>query len=276
MNNMDNKKKNAIVVLSKGYGSTQGYHNLIKRNVHILNNVFEKKTDTDIIIFHEGDIIKEHQQYISNFTPQLNLIFKDVKKTEPFTGFDDSRDKVNNDLCPPTRQSMMFRLGYKHMCHFWSIDFLDYLKEYKFIIRIDEDCFVYQYDKQILNKMGQDEKYFISPYFQGQDEWYVVVGLEKLWNDFLGVKGIPCSTKFSDILCPYTNFMIIDIENIRKNKIISEFLLEVEKSHGIYSNRWGDLPIWGLILSSLIDKKHYGENKNIKYYHGSHNKNINI
>jgi hypothetical protein len=45
----------------------------------------------------------------------------------------------------------------------------------------------------------------------------------------------------------------------------------IDESHGIYSNRWGDLPIWGMILSTLIDEKHYRQEKSISYLHGSHN-----
>jgi hypothetical protein len=29
------------------------------------------------------------------------------------------------------------------MCHFWFIDFLRYVRGYKFVIRVDEDCIVH-------------------------------------------------------------------------------------------------------------------------------------
>ena len=34
-----------------------------------------------------------------------------------------------NDICKPTTLSNNFSLGYKNMCYFWSIDFLEYLKK---------------------------------------------------------------------------------------------------------------------------------------------------
>ena len=75
---------------------------------------------------------------------------------------------------------MAFPLGYKHMCHFWSMDFMDYLSEYKYIIRIDEDCFITKFNEIILEKMRDEEIYFSSPMFQEQDKPYVIVGLEKI------------------------------------------------------------------------------------------------
>lgn len=269
-------KKNSIVVLTKGYHNLIEYNNLIRRNNEIQKNVIPNLNgEFDIIIFHEGNIPPQHQSYIQSSTPELKLIFIDVKTSDPKTGFDVSKNKLNYELCPPTRQSKMYPLGYKHMCHFWSIDFLEYLKEYKYIIRIDEDCFVSDFDTNVLVDMGKNDIHFISPYFQEQDEWFVIVGLDKLWEQFITENQIVPFKKFSEIKCPYTNFMIVDIEHFLSNEIVLKFLKKVDESHGIYSNRWGDLPIWGAILSTLINPKNYSDNNKIAYIHNSHQKKIN-
>ena len=268
--------KTAIVTLTRGYNNLESYKSLIYRNKHIFENIVSKSEDDfDIIIYHEGNILQEHQTYISSQTPNLNLIFVDVKTTSPKSAFDDNKNIINNNLCPPTIQSNSFPLGYKHMCHFWSLDFLDYLKNYKYVIRIDEDCFVTKFDISLLNTMNSEHLYFVSPYFQGQDEQYVIVGLEKMWSEFILENNITPIKKFDEIRCPYTNFMVVDVEFIRNNSLIMKILQKIDNSHGIYSNRWGDLPIWGMILSTLVDGKHYFENKNICYFHASHNKIIN-
>jgi len=254
--------KNAIVALIRGYQHTNGYQSLIQRNKFIYDNIVLKTKDKfDIILFHEGNIGDEHQSYIIENSPELNLIFVDVKTTQPQTAFDDSKNKINRNLCPPTPQSMAFPLGYKHMCHFWSMDFMDYLSEYKYIIRIDEDCFITKFNETILEKMKDEEIYFSSPMFQEQDKSYVIVGLEKLWNNFLKIEKFKPYKSFKDITCPYTNVMIVDVEYFLKNDLVYNFLTDVDNSHGIYSNRWGDLPIWGVILTTLIDEKHYYEDK---------------
>ena len=161
------------------------------------------------------------------------------------------------------------------MCHFWSIDFLEYLKDYKFIIRIDDDCFVDKFDINILNEMNEKEIHFVSPEFQGQDLDSVIVGLERLLNEFLIETNIQPYKTFREIKCPYTNFMIVNADFLRNNEVISKMLKKIDMSHGIYSNRWGDLPIWGMILSALVDEKHYSECKSISYYHDSHKKQVN-
>jgi hypothetical protein len=261
------ENKNAIVALIRGYQHTNGYQSLIQRNKFIYDNIILKTKDKfDIILFHEGNIGDEHQSYIVENSPELNLIFVDVKTTQPQTAFDDSKNKINRSLCPPTPQSMAFPLGYKHMCHFWSMDFMDYLSEYKYIIKFNET---------ILEKMRDEEIYFSSPMFQEQDKPYVIVGLEKLWNNFLKIEKFKPYKPFKDITCPYTNVMIVDVEYFLKNDLVYNFLTDVDNSHGIYSNRWGDLPIWGVILTTLIDEKHYYEDKEISYFHGSHRTNVN-
>lgn len=267
--------KIAITVLTRGYGNVLQYNSLIRRNILIYENIISKSNfDFDMVIFHEGNIPEDHQLYISENSKQT-LIFINVKEYANKEAFDDNKNIVNNDLCPPNSLSSHFPLGYKHMCHFWSIDFLEYLKDYKFIIRIDEDCFIDKFDINILNDMNEKEIHFVSPEFQGQDDSRVIVGLERLLNEFLNETNIQPYKTFNDIKCPYTNFMIVNVDFLRNNEIINKILKKIDLSHGIYSNRWGDLPIWGMILSTLIDEKHYSECKSISYYHASHNIQIN-
>ena len=62
--------KSAIVVLTRGYANITQYHFLIKRNLAIAKHIGIMH-ETDILIFHEGNITQTHQQYISSFTPVL-------------------------------------------------------------------------------------------------------------------------------------------------------------------------------------------------------------
>jgi len=270
-------KKIAITVLSKGYPYENMYEsNLIRRNMYLEQILLSYNKDNyDFIIVHEGNITKEHQDYISQYTPNLDIIFWNIKDIEPKNAFDNSKNIVNQ-LCPPNHFTSNFFVGYKHMCHFWSIDFLEYFKDYKYIVRVDDDCFVDQFDLSILDMMEKENILFASPMFQGQDDPLVVNGLEKFREKFTAENSISIKTPFNEVKCPYTNFMIVDIENINKNNLIKLFLKEIDKCGCIYSNRWGDLPVWGLILDLFLNKSEYKEIKEIKYYHGSHNVLINF
>jgi hypothetical protein len=261
-------QKNAIVVLTRGYNNHLEYRTLISRNRHISVNFYARLQDPenyDVIIFHEGNITKEQQDYIQSQSPKLPLQFKSVQFYENNT--------KNYTLCPPTKTSESFSLGYKNMCYFWSINFLEYLKEYEYIIRVDEDCFIRNIPSDIIEKYTKNGIQFSSPYFQGPDSGQVIVGMHKLFRRFVYEKQLtPCKTT---IQCPYTNIMIVNVQYFRNNSIVQEILGKIKECNCIFSNRWGDLPIWGYILTLLVEPEKYIEDKSISYWHGSHNKIIN-
>lgn len=260
-------EKNAIVVLTRGYDDLSNYKLLIMRNRRISKNFYLKLSNPekwDIIIFHEGNITLNHQEYIQSKSPNLPLQFKSI----PF--------KNNNSvcsLCPPTKVSVSFSMGYKNMCYFWSIDFLEYLKDYEYILRIDEDCLIKSIPENIIEMYKDKNIVFSSPHFQGDDDFPVIVGMKKLFVKYMKKNGL--QPQKIDIRCPYTNVMILNIHYFRNNHIVQNILQLIKASNCIFSNRWGDLPIWGHILTLLIDPKIYTEEKFICYLHESHGRMIN-
>lgn len=268
---------NAIVVLNRGYNNNSDYDRLITRNANIYDKIISKDNFNTfkMIIFHEGNITDNQINYIRSKLPQIeNLDFKNIKHIYPFNAFDDTKNIINNELCPPTNLSNQFSLGYRHMCHFWSIDFLEYLKDYDYIIRIDEDCIIHNYDIDVLNHMHNNNIYYISPFFQGKDNPDVTIGLEKMSIDFCKTNNLHFDTNLNDIKCPYTNLCIINIPFFYNNNIVRKFLNYVDVNHGIYSNRWGDLPIWGLILYLFVNPENYSNYNKISYIHDVHKVNF--
>lgn len=260
--------KVAIVVLTRGYTDMRYYKQLIYRNRHIAINFYLKlhnKECYDIIILHEGNIPVQHQNYIQSNSPRLPLIFKKVEFTKNIA--------INNCLCPPTQLSSSFSIGYKNMCQFWSIDFLHYLSDYNYIIRIDEDCHILNMPINLIELYNANNIMFSSAYYQEKDEYAVTVGLDKFFNEFMKKRNI--TPHKNTIRCPYTNFMVVNVEYFNKNELIQEVLKFIKDTNCIFSNRWGDLPIWGYILSYLVDEKLYLKDDTITYLHGSHNKIIN-
>jgi FkbM family methyltransferase len=260
--------KNAIVVLTRGYTNLKSYNMLIYRNRHIAMNFYLKlynKENYDIIIYHEGNITPEQQKYIQLGSPRLPLIFKEIK-------FIDNKN-INNCLCPPTATSNSFSMGYKNMCNFWSIDFLNYLKDYDYIIRIDEDCNLLHIPTNIIETYKNNNTVFSSGFYQGEDDADVTIGLKKLFDVFIDNNHI--KPYKHNIACPYTNFMVVNINYFNNNETVQKVLNLIKNSNCIFSNRWGDLPIWGYILSYLVDQNMYIEDKSIMYTHDSHKKKIN-
>jgi len=268
-------KKIAIAVLTRGYNDLGSYNKLITRNALIYDKLTSNsKFNYDVVIFHEGNITEEHQAYISN-NSKLPLIFKDVKQSGDRTAFDDSKNIVNTELCPPTELSSKFALGYKHMCYFWSINLFNYLSEYEYVIRMDEDVFLDAIDPALIEEIIDGDIKFAIPYMcDSLDHPDVIVGLEKLLNKFYVDNNITPQVSYKDIYAPNTNFMILNLQYFKNHTTVQNFLSEIDKSHGIYSNRWGDAPIWGIILYALQEEAFYLCDT-VSYFHESHGHHVN-
>ena len=272
---MNNKTKVALAVLTKGYTDLQSYDVLINRNNLIHQNLLTK-TDVkyDMIIFHEGNILPDHIEYIQSHS-KSTLIFKNVKECGNKLAFDNSRNQFNMTLCPPTKLSNQFPVGYKHMCHFWCIGLFDYLSDYDYVLRIDEDCFVDRIDPSVFEEAMNEEVSFAVPLICSVlDAPEVIVGLDKLLLEFLNTRGFKMPMPYSEIKAPNTNFMLVNLKYFRNHQLVQDFLQEVDNSHGIYSNRWGDAPIWGIIIY-ILSGEDFFELSDTGYLHGSHNHYVN-
>ena len=57
---------------------------------------------------------------------------------------------------------------------------------------------------------------------------------------------------------------------MRENKKLFKFIKKLKEDKFIFTHRWGDLPLWGGILSVLFSKNEYVEENMISYFHKSH------
>uniref|UniRef100_A0AB39J754 Uncharacterized protein n=1 Tax=Florenciella sp. virus SA2 TaxID=3240092 RepID=A0AB39J754_9VIRU len=248
INNM--VKTKAIVVLTRGYSNIIQYNQLIERNKILEDTII---SNTDYIIFHEGNIPVEHQTYISNKTPGLDLQFVNVEK---------DFKKINTDIDPRTRH---FGLGYRNMCNFWFSNFWKYIEKYEKIVRIDEDIKLYSDINFIFDKLNTK----IACYGTWHSDCdFVTKNLNNTTLQFFKEKYNEDKVARNPS-GPYTNVIGWNIKELRKNNKIFEYIDEVKKTNMIYYNRWGDLPLWGEILFYFYDIEDYCECKEIKYYHGS-------
>lgn len=257
---------NAIVVLTKGYDNKKDYKMLVNRNNSIYEKFYSKLNDREKfhnIVYHEGNITDVHQRYIQSKTPGLPIFFIAIL-------FRDQAYPEKNFVCHATEASNNFSNGYKNMCQFWTIDFLKYLKNFEYIIRIDEDCIINKIPKNILEIYKEKNIFYSSPYFQGKDSKEVVVGLKDFFSK------INNNIKYKDIKYPYTNFFIMNISYFNRRKKLKEALTLIDETNCIFINRWGDLPIWGFLLKYYINPCNYIEDKNLSYFHGSHDASINL
>ena len=260
-NKQKNKEKNAIVVLTRNYSNNEDYSLLIKRNNSIEKFIQDPIDSFDNIIYHEG-ITTEQQKFIQSKT-NLKLIFKKINFKKIISG--------KNKYCHETDLSRKFDEGYKNMCKFWTIDFLEHLHDYNLIMRLDEDCELK--NKVLINDLSKNV--YRTGMFQDFDLKDVTIGLIDFTNDFLKKNKNKDFIIKEDIKCPYTNFFIMNVNYFHKNKIIMKYLKEVEKTNCIFINRWGDLPIYGIILNLFVPKYLVKTDSSLKYYHDSHSQLVN-
>ena len=75
----------------------------------------------------------EHQTLLKQITKNLILIFIDISSR----AFLKEKKSIN-----PHKKFQKSNIGYRHMCHFWFVDFWHFVEEYENILRIDEDCYI--------------------------------------------------------------------------------------------------------------------------------------
>jgi len=246
-----NMTTSAVVILTRGYKELSKYKDLIKRNVSISKNLINK--NIDIIIFHEGNITDNQQIYISKFTPELNIIFKNVEFLNKNVVFD--------------KDTVRFNIGYRHMCSFWFVDFWNYVENYEYILRIDEDCIINFNIDSIFQKMENK----VAVYGKWvKDADYVTKKLNKFTLNFLQKSAFPRRPSG-----PYTNVIGFNLTLLRENELLKKYIDKVKESDNIYIYRWGDLSLWGEVLSYFYNSSQHSNTNEIKYYHGSHNTSIN-
>ena len=153
-------KKIAICILTRGYKSRFQYADLIRRNRAIFKVIEAPGEDfsIDYLVFHEGNICKSHQDFIARYSNLPDIKFIDV-------GYEfQSPSNMTSVYCHSTVLSNSFSIGYKAMCRFWSDRFLDYTKEYRYVVRIDEDCIIKNFPlSALIQEMQSSNINYMTP-----------------------------------------------------------------------------------------------------------------
>lgn len=186
--------KTAIFCLTRGYPYIQYYTKLLERNKQIAKNF--SKEEVDMILFHEGNIPFEHQQFIQLHCDLplkfVTIPFSFPKSIEvPYETYKTFTD----GSCYP---------GYHLMCEFNTCFVWDHLKGYDIGFRIDEDCILISENwNERLQEFIQSNDVFITPgYHKGQRDYHVMTN-ETLPNFLVSVFGTdtmynntPCSNLY--------------------------------------------------------------------------------
>lgn len=254
----------ALVTLVKGE-SHGDFYLLVRRNKSIFQFFWNKNSseannstanNPDVVLFHESSLTESMKSYIQAQTPELPLKFINIK----FDGYAIYNNISNKsagykqvyEKCYPTGWSASFKIGYKNMCRFWFIGFLDYLRNYDWMLRLDPDC---EFEEDSRNSIPPAQNVFISSpawlplHHQRFDkistnhDGEVVKGMGPFVREFIGMSTDEKLPKIDSWHAPYTNAMYMNLSMLYANsslesKLIWKFLQAVDESNCIYSNRW--------------------------------------
>tara|TARA_A100001011_G_C14131789_1_gene765766 strand:- start:71 stop:952 length:882 start_codon:yes stop_codon:yes gene_type:complete len=244
--------KIAIFALTRGYPQEKSsYSSLIKRNASIYEHINKfRDNPADIILFHEGNISSNDQKYINSFYPE-NLIFKDVSQ------YFDVKD-LNLE------GEKKFNLGYRIMCRFNMYHVWKELENYDYVLRVDEDIELIDFDPFVFEKMHNNNIIYLTGRFTKDTH--------RLTNDTLPYFLIENTKlnikKIYNHKNPYTNLYASSVNFWKKEKV-NNLLKKIALSDQQLINRWGDHTVQGLLLNQFKIK--ISLFKKLEYRHISHN-----
>jgi hypothetical protein len=179
-----------------------------------------------------------------------------------------STDRATTARYPPT---------YRAMCAFWYADFLTYVEDCDYALRVDGDCVLARDQPDPTLSLPRA---IASTHWQGPDKPWVVRGMHQFFEgrdreraarpDANASAATSSSTAtnlsayWQQWSSPYTNVMWMNLSWVRGQR---ETIEAVNRTECIFTSRWGDLPLWGATLhmqrqaSQLLD---------LSYEHGSH------
>jgi len=219
------------VCLTRGYNEIEQYDTLIRRNEAIFKFFGDHYP---ILLFHEGNIKKHHQDHIKSMQP-MEIQFHDI--SDRWAG------------------------GYEGMCRFNMWDVWDVCQYYDYILRIDEDC--------ILLEMETDPflNAWTHPYhksvFWAESHSETNATLPQEIERLTGEK----REDFYNDKFVYTN-VGLSSPGFWRDGEVARVLKEIAFHPGQRKNRWGDLPVLGSLLNIYAP---IGTLTGMKYLHLSHN-----
>lgn len=283
-------------------GLIRRYNKGVDRRNELLIKNMNSDLRHDIIMFHAGEI---PQARIDEVTARCSAYkFVDISDTcyKVPDHVDDSRLFLKGHSHS--------RLGYLHMCQFYSMQIYDFLDDYDYFSRVDDDSFietelgydlfdhmrdndveflyrvtdidnhkesmnclpnlVHEYVKERDIEIKGDWK-FIDPKLTKDQPDDTRYGSDGGPSKGLWKKGIHgWSSKCHSVLGYYSNFYATDLSFWRRPDV-RDFLDYVSASGFIYYNRLGDQLVQTAALQLFACPDKISRNKDFQYTHCSHN-----
>ena len=224
--------KIAIIALTRGYPNNKSkYDTLIKRNHGIYERINKlRDIPADLILFHEDDLSIEDQKYIQKKSPE-KIKYINVSKYFKYETL-----KLEGEE--------KFNLGYRQMCRFHMFHIWNEVNNYDYILRVDEDIEISDFDPYIFELMNLKKITYLTGRFTKDTHRLTNQTLPPflIENTNLNVKLIYNHRN------PYTNLYASSVDFWRQEDI--QYLIKkIATSDLQLINRWGDHTVQGIILN---------------------------
>lgn len=217
----------AVFTLVRGKPTLAGFNDFKNRTVALEQVV---KESYDNYAFHEGDVPPD---VISTFWQAHRVQFINVHE---FGGFDPSSVPTKMMVRGPND----YPVGYKHMCRFFSWQWIRIFKNYKYVMRIDEDVIVHHVDQSPFRYIMQNPN-IVYAYGMETTEKHA----ETLYTYDVWLSSYLAQRKKSPVDVRYMYFTNVFLTRVDfwLRADVNEFLQDIDRTGHIYHHRWGDAPI---------------------------------
>jgi hypothetical protein len=248
------------VCLTRGYTDPSRYDRLMDRNRSIYEVINRQRAQQyPLIIWHEGDISPEHQEYI--LAKELNADVQFVSVSDVF--------RLPDGL---TEQDLVeyWSVGYRLMCRFHSYYIWQYARHFDYILRLDEDCTLTSAASDLFEWLAESEGDFATAAYLPEPHELTNQTLAPFARAFAanaphGIgKGGPYNHQF-----PYTNFYVTRTA-FWLQPDVQRFLHAAISKREFLRFRWGDAPVLGIALSQFAAPGKVLRISRIGYTHASH------
>lgn len=256
-----NSTNSAIVALVRGYPSLEYYQKLLKRNDCIYES-FNKNLSEQypLILFHQGNISLEHQNYIRNNGKNSFVEFVNIENDFRWPTYCDV-NKVKDTN---------FYLNYRLMCAFNSLHIWKYCSKFDYVFRIDEDTFIDTLNYDVFDYMKKYSLDYMVGRFCEETHPLTNSTIPEFVHSILEHKWLVEDYNQIELWVPYTNLYIAKTAFFLQ-KEVQDFLNALIKNPDFFYNRWGDHVVSGIVLKAFSSKEKVQIIPNFTYYHGSHN-----
>lgn len=177
-------------------------------------------------------------------------------------------DTSSRQFTPPAQP-----FGYKYMCKFFAYDMYDYLKDYDYYLRCDNDCYIEKLNYDLLDYVAKNDVQYGFAVRKleahGPTKQTLPLWVSK-YNMRCNLKPTaPMDRPLSTCFNFYNNFHIGSVRFFRRPDV-HHFLNSVNSSGFIQSHRWGDSTIQAYAVRNFMHPSKIHQIPDMTYIHQSH------